>query len=421
MNFKKSFCTNTRLMGTMMLLIEWVIDNKIISHIFMLDAEGLGISDFYRMEDASEHERESFYRQKYGGLGGVNISMNEEEACFLVYEYMNKNIRYEKSLPDSFSEDIKNKYSELYNKLNILQDDQDNEELESDLEYKNKNIDKKHSDEDKESSGRILYRDIKKTVFKKICKRVETDNEFVNYMIMRLVARDRESLLYYSGNEDVADLHITNINGALLYNEIEKKKDDKFVCNCVYEDSDGYYEAKVVVMIDKEIDDDEEDIIHENEKMKYSLRSFMIMHTNAIYDFEVFDIISKEETIDIYNIKDTSKENKEIIENKIYNAYPAIQGIQFDCGSLYIQYYFDNTHLDSDIYVINNDIMFIIYLNKDRLFLATYNERSRELIEESLSNELNKLVDKENIYKFEQNVLFDFVESGNDDFYDFID
>lgn len=420
MNFKKSFCTNTRLMGTMMLLIEWVIDNKIISHIFMLDAEGLGISDFYIMEDASEHDRESFYRQKYGGLGGINITMSEEEACFLVYEYMNKNIRYEKALPESFSNDIKNKYSELYNKLNILQEHSDNEDLKSGLDLES-DMDKKHSIEDKSSSERILYRDMKKAVFNKICKKLETDNEFVNYMIMRLVARDKESLLYYSGNEDVANLHISDINGALLYNEIEKKKDDKFVCNCVYEDSDGYYEAKIVVMIDKEVDKDEEDIIHENEKIKYSLRSFMIMDKNAIYDFEVFDIISKEEMIDIYNISDKSKENMDLIENKIYNAYPAIQGIQFESGGLYIQYYFDNTHLDSDVYVINNDIMFIIYLNEDRLFLATYNERSRELIEESLSNELGNLVNKENVYKFEQNVLFDFVESGNDDFYDFID
>lgn len=420
MNFKKSFCTNTRLMGTMMLLIEWVIDNKIISHIFMLDAEGLGISDFYIMEDASEHDRESFYRQKYGGLGGINITMSEEEACFLVYEYMNKNIRYEKPLPESFSKDIKNKYSELYNKLNILQEHSDNEDLKSGLDLES-DMDKKHSIEDKSSSERILYRDMKKAVFNKICKKLETDNEFVNYMIMRLVARDKESLLYYSGNEDVANLHISDINGALLYNEIEKKKDDKFVCNCVYEDSDGYYEAKIVVIIDKEVDKDEEDIIHENEKIKYSLRSFMIMDKNAIYDFEVFDIISKEEMIDIYNIADKSKENMDLIENKIYNAYPAIQGIQFESGGLYIQYYFDNTHLDSDVYVINNDIMFIIYLNEDRLFLATYNERSRELIEESLSNELGNLVNKENVYKFEQNVLFDFVESGNDDFYDFID
>ena len=187
MNFKKSFCTNTRLMGTMMLLIEWVIDNKIISHIFMLDAEGLGISDFYIMEDASEHDRESFYRQKYGGLGGINITMSEEEACFLVYEYMNKNIRYEKPLPKSFSKDIKNKYSELYNKLNILQEHSDNEDLKSGLDLEN-DMDKKHSIEDKSSSERILYRDMKKAVFNKICKKLETDNEFVNYMIMRLVA-----------------------------------------------------------------------------------------------------------------------------------------------------------------------------------------------------------------------------------------
>lgn len=403
MNFRKSFCTNTRLMGTMMLMIEWSLEGKIVSHVFMLDAEGLGISDFYVMIDESLHNRECFYRQKYGGLGGINIDIDEKEAYFLVKTYMDKNIRYEKPLPENFNIDIQKFYKEKYEELNLYQkEDRNRENLLS------------------ETSEVLLDYDVfSKSVFKKICKNIETENEFVNYMIMRLVARDRESLLYFSGSEDVANIHLTDINGALLYNEIEKKTDDRFVCNCVYEDSDGYYEAKVIVTIDREEKKEEKALNFEGNYDDYSLRTFMIVGVNAIYDFEVFDIISKEETVDIYDISGES--NRKSLENIIYNAYPSIQGIEFDNGVLYIQYYPDNAHLDSGVYVINNDIMFIVYINDKQLFLATYNEESRELIDESLRYQMNDRILKKDTIVFKQNILFDFVESGNDDFYDFLD
>ena len=402
MNFRKSFCTNTRLMGTMMLMIEWSLEGKVISHVFMLDAEGLGVSDFYTMIDESLHDRECFYRQKYGGLGGVNVDMSEEEAVFLVNKYMDKNIRYEKPFPESFNIDVQEFYKDKYEEMNFSQAEVLNGKYPS-LDRDDRLID---------------YETMKRIVFRKTCKNIETENEFVNYMIMRLVARDREALMYFSGNEHVADTHLTEINGALLYNEIEKKAEDRFVCNCVYEDNDGYYEAKVIVTIHKEEIKDNQTVKFEGPHFEYSLRTFMIASTNAIYDFEVFNIISKEETVDIYNI--TEENSRKKLENIIYNAYPAIQGIEFDDGVLYIQYYPDNEHVDGEVYVINNDIMFIIYINENQLFLATYNEEARELIEESLRGQMESRIEKIDTMSFAQNVLFDFVESGNDDFYDFL-
>lgn len=402
MNFRKSFCTNTRLMGTMMLMIEWSLEGEIVSHVFMLDAEGLGLSDFYVMVDESLHSRECFYRQKYGGLGGINVDLDEKEACFLVKTYMDKNIRYEKPMPDSFNIDIQEFNNGKYEELNFIDNEEFNEKN-SVVEFK---------------EDVLNYENFSKRVFKKICKKIESENEFVNYMIMRLIARDRESLLYFSGNEDVANTHLTNINGALLYNEIEKKAEDRFICNCVYEDSDGYYEAKIIVTIDKKEKKEHKTLNFEGNNCDYYLRTFMIASVNAIYDFEVFDIISKQETVDIYNLSEEG--NRKSLENIVYNAYPAIQGIEFDNGILYIQYYPDNAHVDSDVYVINNDIMFIIYINNKQIFLATYNEESRELIEESLKNQMQDRIIKKDTLAFEQNVLFDFVESGNEDFYDFL-
>ena len=128
--FKRAFCTNTRLMGTMMLMVEWLEeldidrepdqgnenrnieeksldfnrDKAIVSHVFILDAEGLGISDLYILRDMDQETRDLFYRKKYGGLGGVNIDLTEGQVAYLVKKYRRKNEWYKKPLPDGFEE-----------------------------------------------------------------------------------------------------------------------------------------------------------------------------------------------------------------------------------------------------------------------------------------------------------------------------
>lgn len=416
MIFKKAFCTNTRLMGTMMLAIEWSkLGCGVISHIFMLDSEGLGISDLFILEDMNEHKVRNFYIQKSGCLGGSNITLNEFEAVSLVNHFYEKNIINEKKVPDTFSDIL----IELYREKEYL--------------YKEKNFLAKENDN--------LYKSKKEkyvlsVLFGKLCKNIDTENEFINYMVMRFIARDREALMYYSNSEDVSNHHITKINGTLLFNEIEKKSEDRFICNCVFEDIDGYYEAKIVVNIEKSIyknnndehidykDINKDDIsqidyyeMEDKHKVKFRLRSILVIDTNPIYDFEVFDIISKQEVVDIYLILTSKYE----LENKVMSIFPSIQKLEYENGILYTQYYFDNSHVDNEIYVINNDIMFLIYIDKSKFYFATYDYESRNFIKNIIKSDFINDLKLENIFEFEQNALFDFIESGNDDFNDFLD
>ena len=177
--FKRAFCTNTRLMGTMMLMVEWLEeldidrepdqgnenrnieeksldfnrDKAIVSHVFILDAEGLGISDLYILRDMDQETRDLFYRKKYGGLGGVNIDLTEDQVAYLVKKYRRKNEWYKKPLPDGFEE----VYQDFYEACDT------------------KSVD---------ASG----------LFDSLCKEMESEYEFVNYMVMRFVARDWDGL-----------------------------------------------------------------------------------------------------------------------------------------------------------------------------------------------------------------------------------
>ena len=60
-------------------------------------------------------------------------------------------------------------------------------------------------------------------------------------MTMRFIAWDRESLKYFSGSDEIANMHITNINGTLLKNVVSDKGQGRYISEALYEDNDGYY------------------------------------------------------------------------------------------------------------------------------------------------------------------------------------
>lgn len=396
-------------MGTMMLTVEWFIDDKIgydsktglnkegritskidpvvdkkdsiVSHMFILDAEGLGIAELFILENLDEEGRQRNYRKRYGGLGGTNIDLKLEEAIYLVNKYRQKNIWYKKDLPEGF--DLV--YKEFYSDENISIDEN--------------------------------------LLFSKLCKSMESEYEFINYMLMRFIARDKDALFHYSSSDLVAASHISQINGALLYNTIEKKTPERYLCRAIYEDIDGYYDANIIVNINSEgIEENSEveNLLYYDKVKKYTLRSFMVLDKKSIYDYEVFDIISKSEIVDIYDMVFNEVEMT-LIANKIRETYPGIQELAYENGILFTQYYKDNSHLDSREYLINNDLMFNIFLTEDTLYLACFDEDTRDFVGYVLEDNMGREILLVDSMEFEQNVLFDFIESGSDDFYDFID
>ena len=89
-------------------------------------------------------------------------------------------------------------------------------------------------------------------IYPKICKKIDNEIEFINYMTMRFIAWDRESLKYFSESEEISNMHITNINGTLLKNTVISKGNNKYISEALYEDNDGYYTSKIAFSIYKE-------------------------------------------------------------------------------------------------------------------------------------------------------------------------
>ena len=141
-------------------------------------------------------------------------------------------------------------------------------------------------------------------------------------------------------------LLIEHFKKLIKYDVVEEEKwsDDRFVCICAYEDKDGYYEAKLIVSIDKttvrKVEGIYSDFINiEEYKSYYKLRSIMVIDKYPISEYDAFCLISKPELIKKYRILDDMK--KDDISRELINMCPAIQTNDYERGILLTQYYID--------------------------------------------------------------------------------
>ena len=121
MEFNFAKVTNSRLMGTMGLIISWNDKSDRIVQYFLLDAEGLGLADYVSLKNPTKDEVYREEERLMGGLGSDRIRLSKEEALFLVKYFGNKNYYYEKDLPGEVNE-----YIDIIDKdLNIMQNGTD--------------------------------------------------------------------------------------------------------------------------------------------------------------------------------------------------------------------------------------------------------------------------------------------------------
>lgn len=359
MQFNFAKVTNSRLMGSIGLIICYSQDEDNIYQYFLLDAEGLGIADYVSLLNPTKEEVYIEQQRLMGGLGSDILTISEEQALFLIKHFGNKTIEWEKELPGEVGEYI-----------DIVENYKTNLKIED--------------------------------LYPIICKDIKEDIEFINYMTMRFIGWDRECLKYFSGSEEISNMHITSINGTLLKNTVISKGNGKFVSEALYEDEDGYYICRIAFNIIKEDD-------------KFKISSMLVSEREVIYDFEVFDEISKEEFVTVYNLIE-----KDDFIKKFHRDNPFLLRTEMDEGILFTRFNFNNDHVKKSVYVINNDVRSVYYQMGKEFFVGTYSERDRMYINKILQNNYKEYVSLKEEYYFEENALYDFAESGSNDFDDFL-
>lgn len=375
MQLLESICSYTRMMGAFSILINWMNEDRIISHIFLMDSEGLGVVEFFELVDSPLIEVKSKFMKVSGGLGGDISSIDGRIAVDVVRKHIVKNLQYNKPLPKTLNDEIVTFYYEMQTNIS------------------------------KEASFRGIISDI------------ESEKEFVNYMIMRLVAKDREAIEYFSGGRsEYLDIGLTDINGALIATDLKKKKEGVYLCTVYFEEKYKYYRADMAISIER----------YNNQFPKingfdehFFLRSVVLASKGEVEGKIVHDIISRPESIFVHDIKPDVDMGIEYIISIIRDKFEEIQEIDIDGRIFFTEFVHNNSHVDSYRYRINEDIMFNIYIIGDRLYLGASFENyaiAKYVIERDLGEYLT-LYDE---FEFNYSLIYEFAVSGYDDIYDFL-
>lgn len=362
MEFLSAIATNSRLMGSVGLRVAWELSDGRLDQFFLLDAEGLGIADYVGIKNGDPRRLHSETERLMGGLGAERIKLTFAEAVTLIKDYAARNESYGKPLPDNSGD------------------------FEFILNMKPAEVDAQE-------------------IFFKLCKEIETPVEFINYMVMRFVARDSEAIRYFSDNKDICEMYITKANASLLKNSVKKagRRGLGYVSRLIYEDK-GEYSRCTLGMSMKLVED------------RYMIAAITIGTVTRLDEAEAFDEIRREEYIGIYHVDSPD----EFRDNFLYEMSHCLKS-PFESGIMLTEFRLDNSHVKSPEYLISNDIASIYFItNSGQLVVANYYPQERIDADSRLLNCYREYIMLGDEFIFPASVIYEFALGGCDSFYSFL-
>lgn len=364
--FVEAHATNTRLMGVVGLRIQWETEEgENFYQFFHLDAEEFGLDDYVSILEGSPESVEMTTARVMGGLGGELIPVSEKEARYLVRDFAKKNEAFKEELPDLLWE------YEFILKEEVTLTTEEYEEL-----------------------------------WQKLCEAIESPVQLANYYIMRAVGMDQEAMDYLTTEK--MPYQPVKKPSTLLKNIIEQmgeSRENSFIAESLVDAEDGY--KMLLTEINVEHTGNGWRICH------VSIRSMMnITSTEAAFS------LSKDEYITVYHVK-----NFRDIIRRLEKEKPHTMRHAYEVGLLYTEFNTHNDHVKQEVYYLNNDIHGIYYLTEASQFLvAAYSRQRIEELESYFECYIEDgLLEMEERLHLDRSLLYEFVHSDYDNFYDFLE
>lgn len=348
--FLKAYATNSRLMGVIGIRMHYRTKaDKKLTLFFHLDFEEYG---FDRFEVSEINNIDKITQSVMGGLGAELIELSLEEASTLIYSAITVGDKYLNDIPIDFY----------------------------DYEYL--------IDEDCE--------DVTPKLLEKVCINTRTDEELINYFMMRTVGRDydiRDMLL----SADNIEYSLVDEPTVLLKNEVTKSED----CYLAKSIIDYYDSYKMIIS---------EIRIKNNKVLSSRLVDEMTM-TCKEASFQ----LNKTEYLTVFYVESP-------VEFKIYleGIKPELLKNIYHSGDLYTEFNKTNDHVNQNSYYLNGDVYGSYYVtNEHHIVISCFDHDKlikvkNELLKSfSMINELAEL-------KADVPILYDFITSNNFDFFTFL-
>ena len=366
--FVSAFVTDTRLMGVVGLYIHWNIrSHKAASdfhQFFYFDAEEYGFETYRSIESSDTTEIKHIEQALIGGLGGKKVSLTQREATALIQSYVLMNHQFNTALPEGESE-----YKFL---------------LETKIEMT--------------SEERF-------ELFKKQCTEVTSEYQAINYFLMRAFGKDFMAAEYLTCGDFPLDICPDIPVATLCKNSIEHFENENgtsYLCESLIEHDTSY--ALVITEITLS---------------GFKITSFERRSSMQVSAVEAAMMLSRSEYVTVYDIVD-DPDNFEVNFSKLTAG--ALLTLH-DSGRLFLSFNKNNDHVGRQVFRLNEDVFGLYFVTDlEQLIIAAYNIKSIHAIEKELEkNSLANSLFLTAKYEFKEPVLYEFVQSGFEDFDDFLD
>jgi hypothetical protein len=243
-----------------------------------------------------------------------------------------------------------------------------------------------------------------KALFYKLCVPLETDEQLINYFLMRFFAKDDEAVRYLSVKPVSLSAAPNKQGETMCKNTIElydNAGETSFLCESLIENNDRYQ----LVMSE----------IYLSGKKVASLRVRSCFFVSAS---EAAMMLGRPEYITVYEITGDS----DAVQKSLTKLYPGALQKNQEGGFLFLQFKNNNDHLKETVYRLNDDIRGIFYVTEyGQLIAVAYSISAISRIEKELQIALGVSISPTAKYEFKESVFYEFVQGDFAEFEEFME
>lgn len=364
----KAEATNTRQMGVVGLVAYWEgKSGESVVQIFHLDYESYGIDGYHLYIDGLAKEIETTIKGVTGGLGGSFVPVSFDEMVFLVksaYVVDETSLDY---LVDF--EGFMESFDRLYTALDI----------EAEI-----------------------------ALYEKLFPEAVSEQEFVNYFMMRLMGCDYPSTLMFWDREAFDDtLEMIHEPSALLKNTLYLVHEQEAVAVYRSESLVDYDDKYQLIVSEVKLD-----------RLKMKVLSAAVIETLMVSSIEASFNLNKPEHMMVLSVEDV------FFERRFSDMNPELMRMEYYNGILYTEYNTDNRHVGANPYYLNGDLYAMYFFTRlGQLVVVSFDPAHLEEISDQFDEgdaydkSLKFICDIRTDYP----VFYSFVNSSYDNFFDYLE
>ena len=391
--FVAAYVTDTRLMGVVGMYVHWSLPentiNKELYQLFYFDAEEHGFDTYKSMlcqgcpQDTIDITK--MENTLFGGLGGKQIYITENEAKFLLQKYVDFNEKEKLPLPG----DIKEYEFMLKHPVTLSQEEE----------------------------------------FALLCKQctpLDSQYQVINYFLMRCYGKDFEAAKALTKGYVRTNIFTEHKCATFLRNTIEEAPDEISGSNSKYHITDddkvfGTFDTFKSYLCESLIEYDGKYflIITQVTLDQLKVVKFEKVSTFKVSTAEASMITSRGEFVTVCDIVTDAPEFDRTSTSLTSKSMVS----DYENGRLFMIFHPHNDHVKKQTYSLNDDVKGMYYLVDDsQLILAAHSlDGIRELEADLASSRMSNFVVPVAKYEFKEPVLFEFMNSIFDDFEDFVE